>query len=185
MSLDEATSTTHPHAGILPGKPAPFFLAPGGGEKSVVFDTLFTVLLTGDETNGQYDVFTCDGNAGQIIPAHVHLDTNEIFFITNGAVHVWMDDENGFKRDEVLTPGGFGYVPQGVIHAFRIESADSRILGVSTAGFGRFFHEMGKATDKPGIPAPDEFFAPSIEQMMSAGQAHGTIFRPDYSFLDD
>src|SRR6185437_8304940 len=100
MSLDEATTPpAHPHAGILPGTPAPFFLDKGEGEKSVVFDTLFTVLLTGDETEGQYDVFTTEGNAGDIIPAHIHPYTHEIFFVLEGAVHVWQDDEKGFKDD--------------------------------------------------------------------------------------
>ncbi len=185
MSLDEAQTSAHPHAGILPGEPKPYFLEAGGGEKSVVFDTLFEILLTGDETEGQYDVFTCEGNAGQIIPAHIHPYTHEIFFIVNGAVHVWMDDEQGFKDDRVLEVGAFGFVPKGTIHAFRIESADSKVLGVSTGGFARFFHAMGRPTTKPGIPDPQDFYAPSFDQMRAAGELYGTVFRPDYQFLDD
>ncbi len=185
MSLDETTKPgPHPHAGILPGAPNPFFLDKGEGEKSVVFDTLFTVLLTGDETEGQYDVFTTEGNAGDIIPAHIHPYTHEIFFVIDGAVHLWMDDEKGFKDDRVLQAGAFGYVPKGTIHAFRIEST-ARVLGVSTGGFARFFHAMGTPTTKPGIPQPSEFYAPSFDQMRAAGELYGTVFRPDYNFLDD
>jgi quercetin 2,3-dioxygenase len=170
-------------AGILPGTPKPYYLEKGEGEKSVVFDTLFTILLTGDETDGQYDVFTTEGNAGDIIPAHLHPVTHEIFFILDGAVHLWLDDEKGTKSDKVLTQGAFGYIPMGTIHAFRIEST-ARVLGVSSGGFARFFHAMGTPTEKTGIPDPSEFYIPSIPQMMAAGQKYGTIFRPDYKFLD-
>ena len=185
MSLDEAQSaSTHPHAGILPGSPKPYYLDKGEGEKSVVFDTLFTVLLSGDETEGQYDVFTTEGNAGDIIPAHLHPYTHEIFFIIDGAVHLWLDDEQGFKDDRVLEAGAIGYIPKGTIHAFRIEST-ARVLGVSTGGFARFFHAMGTPTTKTGIPEPKDFYIPSIDQMRAAGELYGTVFRPDYTFLDD
>ena len=169
--------------GILPGTPTPFYLDKGEGEKSVVFDTLFTILLTGDETDGQYDVFTTEGGAGDIIPAHLHPVTHEIFFILDGAVHLWLDDEKGNKSDKILTQGAFGFIPMGTIHAFRIE-ATAKVLGVSTGNFARFFHAMGKPTEKTGAPDPSEFFAPSIPQMIAAGQKYGTIFRPDYTFLD-
>lgn len=184
MSIDEAgTTAEHPHKGILPGRPTPFYLEAGEGEKSVVFDTLFTVLLTGDETDGQYDVFTTEGHAGDIIPAHLHPYTHEIFFILEGSVHLWMDDEKDFKDDRVLHTGAFGYVPKNTIHAFRLEST-SRVLGVSTGGFARFFHAMGAPTTKPGIPDPSEFYIPSYDQMRAAGELYGTVFRPDYKFLD-
>ena len=174
-----------PFAGILPAAAKPFVLGNGEGEKSLVFDTLFDILLTGDETDGQFDVFTCEGNQGQIIPAHIHPFTHEIFYIVDGAVHLWMDDEQGSKSDRVLTSGGFGYVPKGTIHAFRLESSNSKIMGVSSGGFGRFFHAMGRPTTKPGIPAPDEFYIPTYDQMRAAGELYGTVFRPDYKFLDD
>jgi quercetin 2,3-dioxygenase len=187
MSLDE-NQTARPelapeHQGILPGKPTPFFLDRGEGEKSLVFDQRFTILLTGDETDGQYDVFTMEGGAGDIIPAHIHLNTHEIFFVLEGALHVWMDDEKGFRDDRVLTQGAFGYVPKNTIHAFRIES-EARVLGTSTAGFGRFFHALGTPTTKTGIPAPGEVFIPSFDQMRAAGELYGTVFRPDFKFID-
>ncbi|KQV06252.1 quercetin 2,3-dioxygenase [Leifsonia sp. Root112D2] len=186
MTLESAERQLDPmHIGILPGVPKPFYLAHGEGEKSIVFDTMFDILLTGDETDGQFDVFTSEGNAGDIIPAHLHPYTNEIFYVVSGAVHLWMDDEHGFKDDRVLTAGAFAYVPRNTIHAYRNEAADSKVLGVSSAGFGRFFHAMGKPTLETGIPGPSEFFAPSFDQMRAAGEKYGTVFRPDYKFLDD
>jgi quercetin 2,3-dioxygenase len=45
----------------LPGGPKPYFLSDGEGEKAIVIDSLFTVLLSADETDGQFGVFTMDG----------------------------------------------------------------------------------------------------------------------------
>jgi quercetin 2,3-dioxygenase len=50
--------------GRLPGGPKPYFLSDGEGEKAIVIDSLFTVLLSADETDGQFGVFTMDGPRG-------------------------------------------------------------------------------------------------------------------------
>jgi quercetin 2,3-dioxygenase len=56
---------TAPRSGSpLPGGPKPYFLSEGAGEKAVVIDSLFTVLLSADETDGQFGVFTMDGPKG-------------------------------------------------------------------------------------------------------------------------
>jgi quercetin 2,3-dioxygenase len=170
--------------GVLPGRRVPFMLNNGEGEKSVLFGDLFTIMLTGDETDGQYDVFTSEGHAGDIIPAHMHPWTNETFYIVSGAVHLWLDDEQGTKLDRVLTEGAFAYIPQQVVHAYRME-ATSKVIGSSTAGFGRFFHAMGKATEKPGIPGPEDFFVPPFPKMGAAGAKYGTVFRPEFRFLNE
>lgn len=187
VSADRTSSPsnqgTGPFAGILPGVPAPFYLERGEGEKSVVFDTLFTVLLSGDETEGQYDVFTTEGPAGNMIPPHLHPRTHEIFFIIEGAVSLWMDDEKGYRDHRVLGTGGFGFIPAGTVHAFRIEE-EARILGVSTGGFARFFHGIGTPTERPGIPEPSQFYVPTDEQFATAGREYGTVFRPDVVFGD-
>lgn len=166
-------------AGILPGIPSPYFLEPGEGEKSIVFDTTFNILLSGDETEGQYGVFTTVGPAGEMIPPHIHPRAHEIFYVLDGAVRLWMDDEKGFQQDRVLTTGGFGFVPAGTIHAFQM-TAPSRIFGIATGGFERFFHAIGTPTDDPGVPIVP--FIPSREVMGAAGEQYGTVFRPDVRF---
>ena len=44
--------------GVLPGKPAPYVLRSGEGEHAMLFTDLFTVLLSGDETEGQFGIIT-------------------------------------------------------------------------------------------------------------------------------
>jgi quercetin 2,3-dioxygenase len=175
----QATDGTNPYAGILPGKPAPYFLEPGDGEKSVVFDTTFNILLTGDETEGQFGAFTTIGPAGEQIPAHYHPDAHEIFYIMEGSVHLWMDDQAGFSENRVLKEGGFGFIPKGTVHAFQM-LAPSRAFGIATGGFERFFNAMGTPTDDPGVP-PVPYITP-FPQMLAAGEKYGTVFLPDFTF---
>ena len=46
--------------GRPPGSPEAFFLKRGEGEHALLFTDLFTVLLSGDETQGQFGVFTSE-----------------------------------------------------------------------------------------------------------------------------
>jgi quercetin 2,3-dioxygenase len=175
----EAVDGTNPYAGILPGKPAPYFLEAGEGEKSIVFDTTFNILLSGDETEGQFGAFTTVGPAGEQIPAHYHPNAHEIFYILDGAVRLWLDDQAGFKEDRVLKAGAFAFIPRGTVHAFQMEEA-SRVFGIATGGFERFFDAMGTPTDDPGVP-PVPYITP-FPQMLAAGQKYGTVFLPDFTF---
>jgi quercetin 2,3-dioxygenase len=54
--------------GLLPGSPDAFFLSRGEGEHAKLFGDLFTVLLSGDETEGQFGIITSQSPAGDIIP---------------------------------------------------------------------------------------------------------------------
>ena len=168
-----------PFQGILPGTPAPFYLDNGQGEKSIVFDQLFTILLTGDETDGQYGAFTVDAPKGDMIPPHLHVNTHEIFYVVDGSITVWMDDQKGFQGKKLMGKGDFGFVPLNTVHAFRMEET-TRIFGVSTGGFERFFHDMGTPTDQAGVP--QQPYITPIPQMIAAGQKYGTIFMPDFTF---
>jgi quercetin 2,3-dioxygenase len=167
------------HQGILPGKPTPFYLDQGEGEKSVVFDQLFTILLTGDETDGHYGAFTVEAPKGEMIPPHLHTWAHEIFYVTDGSVTVWMNDQNGFEGKRTLKAGDFGFVPLNTVHAFRIESA-AKIFGVNSGGFERFFHGIGTPTEETGIPkAP---YITPFPQLLAAGEKYGTVFMPDFPF---
>src|SRR5918993_872991 len=127
---------TAPRSGSpLPGGPRPYFLSEGAGEKAIMIDSLFTVLLSADETDGQFGVFTMDGPKGDAIPPHSHGTHHEIFYVVRGGVTVFLNDEDGQRRVRELGPGDFGYVPAGIVHAYRVDEDHTRVLGVSTGGF--------------------------------------------------
>ena len=169
-----------PFRGILPAVPKPFVLGEGEGEKSLVFDQIFEILLSGDETDDQYGAWTMKAHRGDRIPAHKHLQTHEIFYVVDGEISVWMDDEADYHSKTTLTTGDFAYVPAGVVHAFKIENT-TKVFGCGTAGFERFFHAIGEKTD---LSEPQGVYVPPFEVMRAAGEKYATQFMPEFQFRD-
>ena len=166
----------------LPGRPVPYFLDAGEGERAHLFDSLVTVLLSGDETDGQFGVFTLEAPRGEAIPVHRHADVHEIFFVLDGHIRVFVEGTDGERTDRLLTPGDFGYVPAGLRHSFRVESHRSKCLGVNTGGFERFFAAAGRRTDERVPPVPHHIPAP--EHLQRAAREYRNEFHFDVR-LDD
>lgn len=167
---------------LLPGAPEAYFLSRGEGEHAKLFGDLFTVLVSGNETGGQFGMIHCDAPPGPIIPTHAHESTHETFYVVDGAVRVFVEHPDGRKTARLLEPGDFGYVPAGLAHAYRVE-APTRMLGVLSGGFERFFQQMGTPADTAGPGQPP--FIPDLDRIMAAGQAHGTRFFPDFSWPEE
>jgi quercetin 2,3-dioxygenase len=163
-------------SGVLPGKPEPFFLARGEGEHAKLFADTFTVLLSGDETEGQFGVFTAACPAGDVIPAHAHAGTHETFFVVEGRVRAYVQLPDGEKVSRLLGEGDFGFVPAGAPHAYRVE-APARMLGVATGGFERFFQHMGTPADTAEEGTPP--YVPDPGRMQAAAERHDMRFRRD------
>ncbi len=93
----------------LPGRPEPYFLAQGEGSTPSCSPTRSRV--SGDETAGQFGMFTATCPSGDIIPTHAHADTHETFYIVEGSVRLFVRLADGEKVSRVLTDGDFGFVP--------------------------------------------------------------------------
>ena len=71
MSFEYLAASSRPAwAGVLPGKPEAYFVSRGEGEYAKLFTDTFSVLLSGDETGGQFGIFTATCPVGDIIPTH-------------------------------------------------------------------------------------------------------------------
>lgn len=165
----------------LPGRPEPYFLREGDGERAVLIDSLFTVLLSADETGGQFGVFTMEAPQGEVIPPHSHGTHHEIFYVTAGAITIHLEDERGERRARELGPGDFGYVPAGIVHAYRVQADRTRVLGVSSGGFERFFATLGEPTDARTYPEVPLGLPPG-ERFAQAGRRFDTRFLADRWF---
>ncbi|MGF6824685.1 quercetin 2,3-dioxygenase [Microbacterium sp. ZKA21] len=167
----------------LPNVPAPYFLGEADGDKLVLFDQLFTLLTTGTQTDGQFDAFFNDGRPGQAVPPHFHALTHETFFVMEGAIRLWVDDQQGNRQTRILEAGEFGYVPKNTIHSYRIERT-GRIFGITSAGFTDFFRAVGRPTAQAGIPEPADFHIPPLELLGAEGAKHDVNFVPGYELFD-
>lgn len=170
-------------ASALPGAPAPYMLDEADGDKIVMFDQMFTLLTTNPETSGEFDAFFNDGPAGDPVPPHFHAKTHETFFVVSGAVQLWIDDRAGYRETRVLEAGGFGFVPRGAVHSYRM-TKPSRVFGVTSGGFTDFFRAVGKPTDIAGAPAPDQIYIPDFALMAAKGAEHDVNFIDGFELWD-
>jgi quercetin 2,3-dioxygenase len=163
-------------AGLLPGRPEAFFLNKGEGEHAKLFADTFSVLLSGDETGGQFGMFTARCPVGDVIPTHSHADTHETFYIVEGKVRIFVELPDGQKVSRLLNEGDFGFVPAGAPHAYRVEQA-AQMVGVASGGFERFFQQMGTPADTIDPSSPP--YIPDFPRMQAAAQAHNMEFLRD------
>ncbi len=74
------------------------------------------------------------------------------------------------------TPGTFAFVPMGVEHGFKLESAEAKLLLLLTpgnAGHEDLFTEMGEPAGAHEVPPPPES-PPDVEELMAIAARHGT-----------
>jgi len=165
--------------GSLPGRPEAFFLKRGAGEHAMLGIDLFTVLLSGDETEGQFGVFTSQAPKGQMIITHVHAATHETFYVIEGKVRVYVQGPDGTRESQLLEPGDFGYVPAGLVHTYEVEES-ALLMGVATGGFERFFQQIGQPTDHYTTDQPPGI--PEFPGAIAVAQSHGTQLLPDFDW---
>ena len=71
-----------------------------------------------------------------------------------------------------VSPGGFVYLPHGLVHGFSVQSpAPTRVLQFTTpAGFEQFARELGQAATTRTLPEPS---VPDVERLVSVAARYG------------
>jgi quercetin 2,3-dioxygenase len=180
MSFEYLADPSRPAwAGLLPGKPEAYFLTKGEGEHAKLFADTFSVLLSGDETDGQFGIFTATCPVGDIIPTHAHSDTRRSSPGRQGArVRPAARRPTGVAA---ARGGRLRLRPRGSTARYRVEQA-GHMMGVASGGFERFFQQMGTPADTIDPDSPP--FVPDFPRMQGAAEAHRMQFRPDFTWPD-
>ncbi|MFH8238209.1 quercetin 2,3-dioxygenase [Streptomyces sp. NPDC018321] len=169
---------------LIPAEPGrPYFIEKGMGDRAHLFGDLITVYAGGPQTENTFNFFTCEGPKGDIIPAHSHPDTYEVFFVTQGAVRLFVEDLEGEQEERLLTAGDFGLVPKNCPHAYRIERHHSQIVGVAAGPggtFERFFETLGTDTGELGLPQRP--FVPGPHKFATVPQEYDVTFLPGHQW---
>jgi hypothetical protein len=88
----------------------------------------------------------------------------------------WSSGEVRVKHGETVieaVAGSLVYGPRNVAHAFRVDSAEARLLlFFGPAGVEGFFREAGKPARSVGLPPADEQFI-DREALMQIGNRYG------------
>jgi quercetin dioxygenase-like cupin family protein len=103
------------------------------------------VLLDGEKTRGQFTLIEECFGIGDGSPLHIHRHEDEAFWMLDGAMTVFIGDEQ-----LELSAGGVAFLPRGVPHAFRVREEGSRAMILATpAGIEDMYREAGWNLSKP------------------------------------
>ena len=117
-----------------------------------------TVLVTGEQTNGEYAVAHIIEPPKMGPPLHIHEDDDESFFIVNGQFTFYVGDEVFEAK-----AGDYVFAPRGIPHRFVSGPEESEFIVTATpAGFDQFINELGTPVSKdaslPKAEPPSEEF---------------------------
>ena len=129
----------------------------------------YSLLISGEETNGKYDLMLFEASPGVGPPPHVHTREDELFFILDGEFEVLRGDETLQVKS-----GDYVSLPRNIVHAFRSTGETTgRFLCLVTPGNLKGFFDAFKRPwpDDEQVPSPpnDE----DIGKMLTAAENYG------------
>ncbi|HEX5224723.1 MAG TPA: quercetin 2,3-dioxygenase [Solirubrobacteraceae bacterium] len=137
-------------------------------------DGRVTAKATGAQTGGGFAQIETIDPRGTATPVHVHLDAEESFYVLEGEVSVFVEDE----RIEVAA-GDYALVPRGTPHAYLVRSERARMLVTfSPAGFEEAFSDLGVPAAESPEPPADTVFPPPEEMARAFGAYSCEILGP-------
>lgn len=107
--------------------------------------------VTGQETGGAFSMTEMSGSRGAGPPLHYHQNADEFFYVVDGTMTFKVGAEV-----RTIGDGGFVWIPRTTVHAFQINSDDSRFLfGFVPAGVEQMFIEASTIaaarTNQPAV----------------------------------
>ena len=127
-------------------------------------DSLVGIRADAALTGGQLGVSESWAPRGHGSAVHIHSREDEAFFVVDGEIRFWFDDEPPFTRGA----GELVWLPRARKHAFTVTSATARFLVLTTpAGFERLF-ETGTAAADAAIPPSGAMTDDELERAATA-----------------
>ena len=129
---------------------------------------VLAVRLTSEQTNGDVGVLEHLLPAGTATPLHVQPHEGELFYVIDGRITVWLDGElTQAERGDVV------WLPRGCAHAFRVDSEQAHVVGLSLpGGHERFFRLAGEPVSVFDLSAAGAA-EPDLDRMASAAAQAG------------
>ncbi|MDQ6899940.1 MAG: cupin domain-containing protein [Candidatus Dormibacteraeota bacterium] len=117
------------------------------------FGALAWVKATGEQTGGQLSLVELVVPPGWASPLHLHHTEDELLYVIEGHLTVVVGDQR-----LSLGPGGYGFGPREIPHAFRAEGEQpARNLLLTTSGdLANFVLEASEPATAPILPEPPE-----------------------------
>lgn len=147
MPLTEERSTS-----ANPGAPALPTATSRKTAENVWFNRgCWSILADAASTGGSYSAFEAELPQGLADRPHIHDHTDEGYYVLDGEIEFFVDDEI-LK----LRKGSFVFVPRGSVHAFRVASGTARFLNIhTTPGYERVIRAFGTKATEAALPPQD------------------------------
>ena len=115
-----------------------YIYQPNEGELRWMGKTSTNFLATGALTDGAFGLVEERSIRGISVPLHKHNDDVESFYILEGEVSFFLNDEPGVRA----IGGAFVHIPRGTVHGFRIDSETVRYLILTTPHHAEFYRAI-------------------------------------------
>ena len=134
---------------IAPAETAPFALGPVEGTATWFLGTLMTLKATGATTGHSFGLIEQVLPAGCAPPPHVHHGEDEAFYVLEGHLTFVCGE-----RTWEAPAGTFVFLPQGIVHGFRVTAEQpARLLQFNMpAGVEQMFVEAGEPAQERVLP---------------------------------
>lgn len=152
----------------------PFFRPSGTAPAVYGPGDLYSMLVTGKESNNvffQFEAFVPEGGGP---PPHIHSREDETFYVISGNLEILLGDKTHLAK-----AGDFVYIPRGTVHGFKNIGKEMavQLVTFSPAGVEKFFEEVFPAV-KDRKAAPPPITEELISNMNKAAPKHGLKFLP-------
>jgi quercetin dioxygenase-like cupin family protein len=151
------------------------------GQSISVAGGTYRILISGEQTDGNYAVIDMLIPPGGGPGPHAHKDIQEMFYVVEGEIEFKME---GGKR--IAKKGSFVNIPLGgAVHGFKNTTGKIAHLlcTVVPAGLDSFFQEIGKPIESGTFLAPPVLSAEELDKLKSLAKKHGQVLYPP-DFLD-
>ena len=121
------------------------------GDRRWWMGCLATIKLTGAETGGRFSLIDCVLPGQVPVPAHIHTDQDETFYVLEGDLTFRIDGQA-----RIAQPGDVLFIPRGTPHEFSASSATpARFLFIhSPGGLDEFVRVSSEAAPSATLPPP-------------------------------
>lgn len=129
---------------------------------------VYRFLALGKETGGSYCLMEAKVFPGGGPPPHTHSREEEGFYVLEGEVAFYVEEER-----RVGTPGDSFHIPRGTVHRFHNETDQPArmLIWTAPAGIEEMFLRLGRETDDPDTPpavSPEE-----IDRLLAIAPEYG------------
>jgi quercetin dioxygenase-like cupin family protein len=153
--------------------PKPFKHAPAVEISTWYKGMLITQLATDENTAGAFDLVLGNLKRGTEPPPHVHTKEHELFYVLEGSLDAYVDDQV-FQ----VGPGECVFLPLGRPHAYIIRSPEIRMLTLITpGGFMKVVAPISVPAEKMEMPSDLMTYATAdLGETMKIFMKHGLRF---------